>query len=51
MSEWTCPYPECEWAPSRSVDSEVRLTQVIVNHEVEEHRSVHKDGEGSEGDA
>ena len=41
MSNFVCPYPGCEWTPSRPVDSDVRLTQVVVRHEIDAHREDH----------
>jgi len=48
MSEdYTCPYPDCDWAPSRPVQSDVGLTQSVVKHEVEQHRKDHSDTSNS----
>ncbi|WP_161972943.1 hypothetical protein [Halostella pelagica] len=41
---YRCPYPGCDWEPSRPVDSEVGLTRVVVTHEIEDHRE-HHDGD------
>jgi len=38
-----CPYPDCDWQPSRSVDSDCRLTQVVVAQEIREHREEHRE--------
>lgn len=53
MSEggtYRCPYPSCDWEPSRPLDSDVRLTQVVVDHETEEHRKEHAETDRSEAE-
>jgi len=42
--DYSCPYPGCEWCPSRPVTSDVRLTQTVVEHEIEQHREKHTEG-------
>lgn len=46
--EFSCPYPNCDWSPSRPVDSEVPLTQAVVSHEIKDHRSVHSETDQNE---
>jgi len=40
---YRCPYPNCDWEPSRPVESEVGLTQAVVRREFKKHREVHTD--------
>lgn len=46
---YTCPYSACEWEPSRPIESDCRLTQVVVAHEIRDHREQHrKDRDGTD---
>jgi len=46
--DYNCPYPDCDWSTSRPADSEVRLTQSVVQHEVEQHRKEHSENSNNE---
>lgn len=41
--EFQCPYPGCDWEPSRPIDSNVPLTQAVVSHEIKSHRKQHRE--------
>ena len=38
---YCCPYPDCDWSSSRPLNTDVRLTQAVLKHEVERHRQKH----------
>jgi hypothetical protein len=40
---YRCPYPDCDWTPSRPLDSDNGLTQAVVQRELETHRQRHQE--------
>jgi len=41
---YQCPYPGCDWEPSRDIDSDNGLSRSVAQREIQNHRSEHKEG-------
>lgn len=49
-NSYRCPYPNCDWGPSRPVDADNGLTQAVVSHEIKTHRETHMKAGRQEAD-